>query len=177
MNKQLVMTLVGPDHVGIVDRVSQIVLEHNGNMEESRMARLGGEFAMLLLVSVSDDRVDNMETALSELNEEGRQVFIRQTGADTANQYRGWIPYRVSVTGANHEGIVNSITHLLAEKNINVEEMITDTSAAPMSGTILFSMNAIVVVPPDLSYCDWGDRLEEIADDMNLDIDVSPYTG
>ena len=177
MDKQLVMTLVGPDQIGIVDRVSQIVFEQKGNVEESRMARLGGEFAMLLLVSVPDSQVKKMETALSDLNKEGLQIFTRQTGTDTANQYKGWIPYRVSVTGADHEGIVNSISRLLAENNINVEAMDTDTSAAPMSGTILFSMTAIVVVPPDLSNHDWRDRLDKIADEMNLDIDVSPYKG
>ena len=52
MRRHLVMTFVGPDQIGIVDRVTRMILEYDGNVEESRMTRLGGEFAMLLLISV-----------------------------------------------------------------------------------------------------------------------------
>ena len=48
---------------------------------------------------------------------------------------------------------------------------------APISGTPLFTMNAIIVVPPDIPYHKWYDKLETIRDDLNVDIKVSPYKG
>lgn len=176
MRKQLVVTVVGPDQVGLVDRFTQVVFEYEGNVEESRMARLGGDFAMIVLASVPEHQLQALEAALANLNEEGLQVSTRQTAPDKLEAYAGWIPFRISVTGADHEGIVNSITRLLAQNNINVDEMETDTSAAPMSGTILFSMKAVVVVPPHISYPDWCGPLEKTADELNLTIDVTPYS-
>ena len=37
MQKKLVLTLSGHDRVGIVDKVTRIVLKHEGNVEASRM--------------------------------------------------------------------------------------------------------------------------------------------
>lgn len=177
MYKYLVMTLIGPDRVGIVDRITERVLDYDGNVEESRMARLGGEFAMLLFISAPTQKIEKLNTALSDLESEGFQVFSRQTEPEKTMQYEGRLPYRVSVTGADHEGIVHSITHHLAEQNINVEIMDTNTAAAPMSGTLLFTMTAIVVVPAELNFHSWRDRLDEIGDTLNVTIDVAPYTG
>ena len=177
MRKHLVMTLVGPDQTGIVDQVTKRVLEYDGNVEESRMVRLGGEFAMLLLISVPARQIKKITLALSDLEHGGFQVFTRQTDPEKTTPYDGWLSYRVTVSGADYEGIIHSITHFLAEQRINVEIMDTNTAAAPMSGTFLFTMTAIIVVPPELTYHSWRDRLDEMSDTMNVHIEVSSYTG
>ncbi len=176
MRRHLVMTFVGPDQIGIVDRVTRMILEYDGNVEESRMTRLGGEFAMLLLISVSARQIEELNSALADLEKEGFHASVRQTEPGKAVRYEGWLTYRLEVSGADNEGIIHSITHHLAEQNINVEIMDTNTAAAAMSGAILFSMTAIVVVPPELSYPDWRHRLDEIGDTMNVNIEVSPHT-
>ena len=177
MRKHLVMTLVGPDHVGIVDRVTKKILEFHGNIEESRMARLGGDFSMLLLISVTKDKRGSLIEALDKLQDENFQVFIRETEGDTATKYSGWLPYRVLISGADNEAIINSISYHLAASGINVESAETNTAAAPMSGTLLFTMTAIVLVPPTLTYHSWREPLDEAGDRMNVSIEVSPYTG
>lgn len=177
MPRQYVVTLVGPDQVGIVDRVTEKVLEFLGNVDESRMARLGGDFAIIMLVSTDEENGEAMADSLGTFQEEGFQVLFRPTADESSSRYLGWLPFQVTVTGADHEGIVNSVSHHLASKGINVEQMDTRTSAAPMSGTLLFTMSAIVIVPPQLAYHDWRDGLDEIADEMNVNIEVSNYTG
>lgn len=49
--QQLVVTASGPDRPGIVARLSKRVLDCGGNVEESRMARLAGEFSILMLIT------------------------------------------------------------------------------------------------------------------------------
>jgi glycine cleavage system transcriptional repressor len=49
MQKTFVLTLTGPDRIGFVEKVTGLLLERGGNVETSRMARLGGEFAILML--------------------------------------------------------------------------------------------------------------------------------
>ena len=47
----VVLTAVGPDRVGIVDDIAGAVSGAGCNIEESKMAVLGGEFAVIMLVS------------------------------------------------------------------------------------------------------------------------------
>jgi glycine cleavage system regulatory protein len=51
---QLVLTVIAPDRPGIVEAISKTALAHGANWEASRMVRLGGRFAGVLLVSVED---------------------------------------------------------------------------------------------------------------------------
>ena len=177
MKRHLVFTLAGPDRIGIVDHVTQKVLQYNGNIEESRMTRLGGDFAMIMLISLPAGGEKGLVGELTSLEEEGFQVFTRNTESGQTSRYRGWLPFRMVVSGADHEGIINSVTHHLAEKGINIETINTDSVMAPMSGTLLFSMEAIVLVPPHLTSHEWKDGLFTVGDRVNVDIDVFPYKG
>ena len=87
------------------------------------------------------------------------------------------MPYRIEVSGADHEGIVYHVTHYLAERGINIESMNTNIIQAPMSGTPLFMMSGIMLVAPDQPLHLWEDKLSALGDGLNVKIEVSPYTG
>lgn len=171
MPKNIVLTLTGRDKIGLVDHVTSLMVKRGGNVESSRMARLGGEFAMLMLVTVSDQELANLDQDLQRLRGEGYQVTLLQT-EDVARKYAGWLPYEIEVTGADHEGIIHDISHHLATQGINIESMDTNSTPAPMSGTPLFMMKGVVLVPPKLHFHDWSDALEEIGDKLNVSVKV-----
>ena len=64
MGTSLVVTVIGNDRPGIVERLSDVVLAAEANWEESRMARLAGKFAGVLRVSVDADRADRLAADL-----------------------------------------------------------------------------------------------------------------
>ncbi|MDO9300998.1 MAG: ACT domain-containing protein [Anaerolineales bacterium] len=171
MPKNIVLTLTGRDKVGIVENVTSVIAKRNGNVESSRMARLGGEFAMLMLITVSDKEFANLDQDFQQLRGEGYQVSILQT-EDDSKKYAGWLPYEIEVTGADHEGIIHDISHHLATQGINIESMDTSSTPAPMSGTPLFMMKGVVLVPPQLTFHVWSDVLEEIGDKLNVSVKV-----
>lgn len=170
MNKNIVLTLTGHDRVGIVEEITNILVKYSGNVETSRMARLGGEFAMLALVSLDNKDLPALETELQKLHGEGFQFTLLQTEDDHAKKYAGWLPYQIEVLGADHEGIIYEVAHHLAQQGINIEEMETTTAPAPMSGTLLFTMQATVLVPPQLPFHKWSGALEDIGDKLNVTI-------
>lgn len=176
MKKHIVLTLTGHDRIGLVERVTRLVLDCNGNVEESRMAHLGGEFAMLMLFTLDEEKSVDLKEKLAALEKEGFSVTFCETEPGDPNRFAGWLPYEIFVNGADHEGIIHRITNYLARKNINIETMETHMVKAPMSGTPLFLMEGIVVVPPDLKHS-WVDELIDVGDELNVDIQVSPYTG
>ncbi len=177
MNAHFVITFTGPDRIGIVDQVTGRVLKCNANIEESRMARLGGEFASIMLVSAPEDQEQCLLDQLAVFKKEGFQILSRKTESHPAMQYQGWLPFRIRVNGADHEGIINSITHYLASRGINVETMSTDSMQAPMSGALLFSMDAVVLVPPHLSAAEWKEGLIDSGESVNVDVEITPYKG
>ncbi len=70
MPKNIVLTLTGRDKIGIVDNVTSLIVKRDGNVESSRMTRLGGEFAMLMLVTVSDGEFSNLDHDFQQLRGE-----------------------------------------------------------------------------------------------------------
>lgn len=177
MTKRFIFTLTGPDQVGIVKRITQIILEFSGNVEASKMARLGGEFTMLMLVACPGNQFEGLKQQLVQLEQDGFQVLVCLSSDEKKQNYEGWLPYQIKVHGADHEGIVHRITQALSNHNINIETMDTSIIHAPMSGTPLFSMLAIVIVPPSLSFQLWRKTLDAISYETNINIEIGPYTG
>lgn len=177
MRKNLVMTITGNDRVGLVEEVTRLILQYRGNVDSSRMARLGGEFAMLALVSMPADQFEPLREGMQALRNQGYEVTTRETERGYSKRYAGWLPYLITVNGADHEGIIHEITQHLAEHGVNIETMDTGMVPAPMSGTPLFTMTAVVVVPPTLSYQALREELEAAGDSLNVDTEVTPYRG
>ena len=173
MSKNFVLTLTGPDRIGIVERVTGVLLGRGGNVETSRMARLGGEFAMLMLVAMPADRFTGLDGDLAELAALGYKVTTTPAERAGAEGHPGWRPYRIEVEGADHEGIIHEVARYLSSRGINIESADSETTMAPVSGSPLFAMTAQVAVPPDLAGGNWEAGLEEIGDRMNLEIRVS----
>ena len=173
MQKSFVLTLTGPDHIGIVDRMTGLLLDRGGNVETSRMARLGGEFAILMLVSMPEDRLAGLDADLEGLAAQGYKVTTTPTDRTYAEAHPGWLPYRIEVQGADHEGIIHEVAHYLSGRGVNIESVDSETTPAPISGSPLFAMTAQVVVPPSLAGRGWEAGLEEIGDRLNLEIRVS----
>jgi glycine cleavage system transcriptional repressor len=174
MPRSFLLTLTGPDRVGIVDRVTGLLLDRGGNVDASRMARLGGEFAMLMLVTLPKDRFTGLDDDLNVLAAEGYKITTTPAGQTDTESHAGWLSYVIEVHGADHEGIIHEVAHVLSERGITIEEVESETTPAPISGSPLFAMTARVLVPPDLSDEDWEAELDGIGGRMNLEITVAP---
>jgi glycine cleavage system transcriptional repressor len=166
-----VLTLSGPDRVGIVEEVTGLVLARGGNVETSRMARLGGEFAVLMLVSMPEDRSPGLDDDFQTLKAQGYKVGTAPADRTHAETHEGWRPYRIEVHGADHEGIIHEVARHLARYGVSIEEMDSECAPASTSGVPVFAMSARVLVPPDAADQDWETGLEEIGWRLNLEID------
>ena len=168
----LVLTIIGPDKRGLVASVTEAVLEHHASIEESRMTRLGGEFAIIMLIALPTDKKDIFCKGLKVFEKQELTVFTRETNLARLKKFQGYIPYAVSVWGADHAGIVHAIAEYLTEENVQVDDVETRVTKAPISGAPLFSMNAIVQVPPELTLPKLREKLEDVGDELGVDIDI-----
>jgi len=175
MSKRYVLTLTGSDRIGIVEQVTESILECGGDVQASRMARLGGEFAMLLLLSIPDTETGRLSDNVENLSGEGFKVSLTETEWGVSMKRKDWLPFRIKVRGANHEGIIHELSEHLSDQGIHIETVDTNVVPAPMSGTPLFVMEAIVAVPPDLPKHKWQNNLEEAGDRLNVELEMSMY--
>ena len=170
VSTSLVLTVIGPDRPGLVEALSQTVASHDGSWLESRMARLAGQFAGILRTSVPEDQVDALTLALQSLGPEGLHVSVARSQADppTSNVRE----LRLEILGSDRPGIVHEISEALADRNINVDELRTETMSAPMSGELLFLANAELMVPIDLNLDLLRKDLEALAHELMVDVDL-----
>ncbi len=176
MHMNIVLTLTGPDRVGLVEAVTKVVLDRGGNVETSRMARLGGAFAILMLASLPAGQLAELERAFDELIGQGYKLTLSETEQAHVERYAGWQPFQIEVHGADHEGIIHHVAQSLAERGITIESMDTATTSAAMSGDALFSMTALVLAPPGLVRDDWETALQRVGREVNVDISVTAAT-
>ena len=78
-NRHLVLTLLGPDHPGIVALLAAVIARHQGNWMQSRMVRLGGQFAGLVQAAVPADQFDALCAAMDELREQDLRVTVEES--------------------------------------------------------------------------------------------------
>lgn len=164
----LVLTLIGPDRPGLVGSVAAVVASHGGNWLESRMTRLGGQFAGILRAELPEQNVTGALRALSELEASGLKVVAQSEPRVQAGVQR--VHMDLEVLGVDRPGIVREISQLLAAAGVNVEELATGTRSAPMSGETLFEARARVHVPPSTDLTTLRSELDRAARDLMVDV-------
>ncbi len=173
MKAYALLTAVGADRIGIVDDVSAAILERGCNIEESRMALLGGEFAALVLVSGSEEAVssliaegDAIGTALT------LAVSARKTGEPARSEEA--LPYVLESSSLDASGIVHSVAAVLRRHGVNIADMETETVPAPWTGAPLFNLRSRLSVPRAVSIAALRRDLELLEAEHNLDLRLTP---
>ena len=172
----LVITASGEDCVGLVDKFTGHILAAGCNIEESRMALLGGQFALIMLLSGRWDALAKLEGQLDEIGDQlGLAIIHKRTRHRQPAQ--PLIPYQVDAVCVDHPGIVQALSSFFARRGINIEQLDTDTYPAPHSGTPMFGVRMTVGIPADTHIPTLrGDFLDH-CDDLNLDATFEPPRG
>jgi glycine cleavage system regulatory protein len=172
MQRKLVMTVIGEDRPGLVDSLSSVVAEYGGNWLESRMSRLGGQFAGIVRVEVPEEREHPLVYALRNLDAEGLKVVVSADAPPAATAPRTFSI--LDIVGQDRPGIVQQISHALAEFEVNVEELHTECASAAMSGETLFKARAKLSIPEACDVASLRRELEKIAADLIVEIALEP---
>lgn len=172
MSKALVLTLIGADRPGLVEIVSEVIADHQGSWEQSRMARLAGHFAGILQVRVPIAQAEALSVALAALSAEGLTITVRDSEHDDVGA--GDTQLDVELVGQDRPGIVKEIATAAASVGVNVLTLESNVSPAPMSGETLFTARARLQAPASLPVDTLRESLEKIAEDLMADIQVEP---
>jgi glycine cleavage system regulatory protein len=168
MPTSLVLTVLGEDRPGLVESLASIIAAHDGNWLESRMAQLAGQFAGILRTSVPDANAASLINALQGLAVHGLQVMVARSSMDEPAQNSRWL--MLDLVGNDHLGIIRDLAHTLAQRGINIEELQTACTSAPMTGGMLFKATARLRVPLEMAVAELQVTLEQLAHDLMVSI-------
>lgn len=167
----LVMTVIGADRPGLVRLVAASVAENGGNWLESRMCRLGGQFAGILRVEVAAEKADALVRALQTLDKDGLRVILHtESGAAVAVEKMAAQGVTLELVGQDRPGILRAVAAVLAAHGLNVEDLASERVSAPMGGGTLFQATIRVAVPATANLGAVRGDLEKIATDLMVDI-------
>lgn len=170
MSTFLVLTVIADDKPGIVESLSNVVAEHEGNWLESRMSHMAGKFAGILRVSIAVSKANSLTDALHKLENEGLRIQIEESAEQGEKQLTE--DYSLNLVGNDRPGIMREVSQALSRRGVNVLELTTNCSIAPMSGDALFNTVAHLRVPKGLDISELEQNLEDISNDLIVDIDL-----
>jgi glycine cleavage system regulatory protein len=162
------MTIIGRDRTGLVESVARLVADHGGNWLDSRMCRLGGEFAGILRIHVPKEKESALVQSLQGLQAQGLAIVVRPDAPAAAAAQTKLAS--LEIIGHDRPGIVRQISAALARQGVNVEELETECCSAPMSGDTLFKASARLQIPAACPVSELRQELEKIAGDLMVDI-------
>jgi glycine cleavage system regulatory protein len=167
MKQTLIMTILGADRSGLVRSIAELVAAHHASWQESRMARMAGQFAGILRVDCPSDQVESLSAALQQLSGEGIQIQLIREPMPIAEPRHVW---HIDVVGNDRAGIVHELTQAIAHCGGNVEELFTGLESAAMSGHPLFRATGKVSLAGPGTEAALRNAIETLSDDLSVEI-------
>jgi glycine cleavage system transcriptional repressor len=172
---QLVITAVGPDRPGIVGEVTSHLHQAGGNILDSRMVNLRGQFALMILLELSADAAGALTRDLpARAKAMGLQLAVTPQ-TDQPARSEG-LSYKLKTYSSDQPGIVARLTGLLRSFGVNIEELAAWQESAAFAGSPIFLCQIKMTVPPKVAISGLRAELNKLCDELNCDIDVEPVT-
>lgn len=166
----LILTVVGPDRPGLVRALSEAVASHGGSWLESRMARLAGQFAGIVLVEAPELLLDDLHA----LESQGLRIVVQsgEAGSPVAAPVEPRLA--LEVVGNDRPGIVRDVARVLADSGVNIEELTTGVVSGSFSGETLFRATAVLRAPSAAAVDVVRAGLEQLGNELMVDIQPAP---
>ena len=176
MRSFAVLSGTGPDRTGLVAELTEFLLRNGANVEDSRMAVLGGDFAVIMLFSAEDSAIEEILSRREEISARtGLGIVMRRTSEGPASAPPSLL-WRVRAVALDHQGIVHRFAQAVAERGVNILELKSDKSPAPVSGAPVFSMEMTVSVPAEEKPSGFREALVKIGEEAGVDIEIHPVS-
>ena len=168
MQEYLVISAIGEDKPGIINALSQAATDSQCNIQDTRMTVLGGEFALIMLTSGSNEMISLLEQRLPDVARAHSLTTILKRTQPRPSDHSG-STHQIQVDALDHPGIVKEIASFFSDRGLNIEEMETGTYAAPHTGSPMFSLQMVIRIPVHENSENLLQTFTAFCDERNLD--------
>jgi len=166
------LTIIGRDRPGIVSQVTEILFQLGCNIADSSCSILGGQFAMILIISHPEkSRQEEFGQAFQSLEETNLSVFLRtlKPGGEQRLTLEGEL-CMISVYGSDKPGIVYQVARELGKRQVNITDLNTKLIGSHERPVYVMMLEA--VLPPTVSIEELESVLGELKNTLQVDISV-----
>lgn len=164
----IIISIMGKDKPGLVDTLAKCVYQYEGNWQGSSFAHMAGMFTGFVEVHAPEDKHEAMVKALNAIDDLSvNSVAVSTSSVQPASQLS------VEVMGNDKPGIVQELTSVLNQFNLNIMSFNSYCESAPNWGNLMFKATAVIAVPDDFDADAIQDALESLANDVVVDIHAS----
>jgi len=163
----IVISCIGADQTGIVDSLSNVIKEHQGNWQVSSLHHLSGFFAGVIEVEVSVDKTQALVTALNNIESLNCQIEIAHSVSEKVNAN-----LTLELTANDRSGIVQEISSVIHLQGGNLIKLVSSQASAAHTGQLMFNAKAHVAIKAE-DVDTLVDALENIDDDLMVDIAIA----
>ena len=134
MKQHLAVSAIGSDRTGMVHDLTRLVSECGGNISESRMAGLGSEFAMLLLVSGNWHALAKLEELRFKRLADSSGLILHLKRTEPRAARTDMLPYSIDVVSLDQSGIVSGLSGFFSSRSIDIAELAAHQRQHAMRG-------------------------------------------
>ncbi|GAA58576.1 hypothetical protein P20652_0432 [Pseudoalteromonas sp. BSi20652] len=163
--KQLVITILGQDRPGLVESISSVVLQNQGNWLSSNLSHLLGHFAGIIQLEVAEEHFQSLQSALNTLP----KLDVRIETGNTEIEPSTLEQINLVITGNDRPGIVQELASVIRHKGANITHFNSRQQSAPNWGVPIFSAVATVTLPNGMDKDEVIEALESITSDLIVD--------
>jgi glycine cleavage system regulatory protein len=160
----LIISFISPDRPGLVDTLSNVVSQHQGNWQKSSLHHLSGYFAGVIEIAVSGEQSASLIDKIQSIKDFKCQIETASSG--DSNTHANIV---IELTANDRAGIVQEISSVIHSKGGNLLKLVSSHDSAPHSGQELFKAKATISVAEN-TVDSLIDGLESLADDLIVDI-------
>jgi len=173
MANYALLSAIGKDRPGIVAAVSNVLFQAGCNIEDSTMARLGGDFAIMLMLRLPEG-VTSQQLA-ERLAAIRRDLQLTLDVADLRPEEVEPQPespkHLISVYGSDAPGIVAKVTAILADHNVNITNLRTHVVHRDQP---LYVMTMEIEIPSFVSQGQLQGKLQAVAEEIGVKVELKP---
>ena len=160
----LAVTAVGADRPGIIARITGVLSDRGGNLEDCSMTVLSGHFAIMLLVDIDADAAAVESTLTEQTADLGLMVTVRPVGEG----HRPAPPtHMLTVYGSDRPGIVQQVAAALASADVNITDLTTRVLEGEQA---VYAMAIEVAVPATLTADELTQRIARSVEDVEISL-------
>lgn len=173
MQNFLAVTVLGSYNDNLIEKISTAIKDCGCNIVDARMNTMGQEIAMLMLLSGTWDTIAKMESQFEKLENRLELTIIKKRTENQAPNSQ-LMPYAIDLVSYDHIGVVNDIAKFLADNNISIQDMNTNSYSAVNTGTPMFTLHMTVNIPVDISIASIRGDFMDFCEKLNLDAILEP---
>ncbi|HES75719.1 MAG TPA: glycine cleavage system protein R [bacterium] len=173
MQTYLAITLLGQDHLGLIERIMRPIAQHKCLIHDSRIASLGQQSAAVLLVSGSWDRLTRLENTLKLLAKE-HDLALHMVRTEAPAPVEAHLSYAVDVVGLNTPDMTHQLAQFFTAQGIHIRDLATMPFSSPNNATPMLNLRMQVDIPANLRLALLKEAFFDLCDELNLDATLDP---